>query len=209
MVYTKYNRSIAYPSSDLLKYFVTWQMNDHWQTCKSRRFLLLKTLLYQLIILLSESLVLFQAQRSRRSGRTIVDVANCCSLYLVLLFYNFWTGKYNIQLLSQILDFFGTIAISQASNRPWLEKLILMYLCCALIFQTCSFRKMLRRGACLRCLQKFDFPYFENYVLHFSCPVMSKTLCDIFTNHIVISQIGWNVCCQFANSTLIFENNIS
>ena len=121
----------------------------------------------------------------------------------------FWTGKSNIQLLSQILDFFGTIAISQASNRPWLEKLILMYLCCALIFQTCSFRKMLRRGACLRCLQKFDFPYFENYVLHFSCPVISKTLCDMFKHHIVISQIGWNVCCQFANSTLIFENNIS
>ena len=89
LVYTKYNRWIAYPCGDLLKYFVKWQMNDHWQTIKSRRFLLLNTLLYQLNILLSESLVFFQAQRSRRSGRTIVDVANWCSPYLVLLFYNF------------------------------------------------------------------------------------------------------------------------
>ena len=48
----------------------------------------------------------------------------------------FWTGKSNIQLLSQILDFFGIIAISQASNRPSLQKLmyVCMYVCMYVYF---------------------------------------------------------------------------
>ena len=50
----------------------------------------------------------------------------------LLFYYFFWTGKSDIQFLSQKLDYFGITTIFWAVNRPYLENLMFMYLFCAL-----------------------------------------------------------------------------